>query len=130
MLFRKSTVLLNRKECTARLKKQADTMLERSVKRFKPAEVGDNVLVPVPDVDRGRGEFRNIKGIVTNDNGNGCYSIGTTEGTLKQAYCRAETNLFLHRLNSLELMTYKINWYTFFYKKQVYKKLGLSLSKT
>ena len=85
---RKSTVLLNRKECTARLKKQADTMLERSVKRFKPAEVGDNVLVPVPDVDRGRGEFRNIKGIVTNDNGNGCYSIGTTEGTLKQAYCR------------------------------------------
>ena len=63
-------------------------MLERSLKRFKPAEVGDNVLVPVPDVDRGRGEFRNIKGIVTSDNGNGCYSIGTTEGMLKQAYCR------------------------------------------
>ena len=33
---------------------QADKMLEISKKRFKPAESGENVNVPVPDVDRGK----------------------------------------------------------------------------
>ena len=33
---------------------QANKMLERSKKRFKPAEDGDNVNVPIPEVDRGR----------------------------------------------------------------------------
>ena len=33
---------------------QADKMLEHSAKRFKPAMVGDTVLVPIPDLDRGR----------------------------------------------------------------------------
>ena len=63
-------------------------MIDASVKRFKPAQVGDNVLVPVPDVDSGRGEFRNIKGIVTANQTNGCYTIGTKHGILKQSYSR------------------------------------------
>ena len=33
---------------------QADKMLERSSKRFKPAKCGENVNDPVPDVDRGK----------------------------------------------------------------------------
>ena len=70
------------------LGKQAEKMKEASIKRFKPADVGDNVVVPLPDVDRGRGEFRNIRGVVTGVEGNGCYTIGTGEGTLKQQYTR------------------------------------------
>ena len=39
-------------------------MLIKSTHRFEPAAVGTTVMVPVPDVDRGRCEFRNIKAIV------------------------------------------------------------------
>jgi hypothetical protein len=35
---------------------QANKMLELSNERFKPAETDDTVLVPIPDLDRGRGE--------------------------------------------------------------------------
>ena len=43
---------------------QAHKMVEYSTKRFKPAEVGDTVLVPIPDVDRERCEYPNLKAIV------------------------------------------------------------------
>ncbi len=36
--------------------KQAERMLDKSAKCFKPAEVGDNVVVNVPSVDQGRGD--------------------------------------------------------------------------
>ena len=58
-------------------------------KRFKPS-VGENVLVPVPEVDRGRTDFRNVAGIITNVGSDGTYSIGTSEGTLKQPYVRSQ----------------------------------------
>ena len=41
-------------------KRQAENMISAIVKRFKPAEKGNNVMIPVPDVDRGRAEFRNV----------------------------------------------------------------------
>ena len=43
---------------------QANRMLENSAKRFKPAAVGDTVLVPIPDLDRGRCEYPNLKAVV------------------------------------------------------------------
>ncbi len=46
-------------------------MLETSTKRFKPAEVGDTVMVPIPDADRGRAEFRNAKAVVVSVEENG-----------------------------------------------------------
>ena len=70
----------------------------------KTAEVGDNVLVPIPDVDRRRGEFRNIEGIITVNQTNGCYTIGTKHGTLKQPYCRNQfipTNASLLQLGDV-----------------------------
>ena len=47
-------------------------------------------MVPIPDVDRGRAEFRNIAGVVTSVDDNGSYTIGTNQGTLKGKYTRAE----------------------------------------
>ena len=70
--------------------KQSESMLSFTAKRFKPADVGDNVLVPVPDVDRGRADFRNVKGIITKCGNDGTYKIGTSHGTLKQQYTRAQ----------------------------------------
>ena len=36
-------------------------MVKRSRIDLKVTEVGDNVAVPIPMVDRGRGDLRNIK---------------------------------------------------------------------
>ena len=63
-------------------------MLVNSAKRFKPAEVGNTVMVLIPDVDRGRADFKNIKAIVLSVNGDGMYQLGTEFGTLDQMYSR------------------------------------------
>jgi hypothetical protein len=39
---------------------QAEKMKFRSINKFPPASIGDTVRVTVPDVDRGRGDLRNI----------------------------------------------------------------------
>lgn len=44
--------------------KQAEKMLKNSGKRFPPQEIGATVMVPIPDVDRGRAEFGNVKTVV------------------------------------------------------------------
>ena len=85
---RKNAASAKRKGCKENLQKQSVKMIEASNKRFKPAQIGDNVLVPIPDVDKGRTDFRNICGVVTKVNGDGCYTIGTEQGILKQAYTR------------------------------------------
>ena len=89
LCFRSYETKRKREQCKENLTQQAKKMIDETVKKFKPAEVGDNVLVPIPDVDRGRGEiFRNIKGIITINQTIGCYTIGTKHGILKQPYCR------------------------------------------
>ena len=45
-------------------------------------------MVPIPDVDRGRADLRNIKAIVKKVNGDGMYELGTEFGTLEQLYSR------------------------------------------
>ena len=45
-------------------RKQAEKMCEQSAKRFKSAKIGDTVMVPLPNVDRGKGDFRNIEAFV------------------------------------------------------------------
>jgi len=40
--------------------KQADEMVSRSNRILRPVNVGDNVLVPIANVDRGRREFDNF----------------------------------------------------------------------
>ena len=84
--------LIVAERCGAKLNqvKQSESMLSSTAKGFKPADVGDNVLVPVPDVDRGRADFRNVKGIITKCGNDGTYKIGTSHGTLKQQYTRAQ----------------------------------------
>ncbi|KAF0726661.1 SCAN domain-containing protein 3-like [Aphis craccivora] len=50
----------NRKKAKQNLENQAIKMKTWSDKKLKPAEVGATVRVPVPDVDKGRGDARNI----------------------------------------------------------------------
>ena len=67
---------------------QAEAMLKQSAKRYKPAQTGDSVMVPIPDVDRGRADFLNLKGVVMEANSSGLYKIGTEHGILNQLYSR------------------------------------------
>ena len=62
LLCHKQAQIFSQREGAKRKQQdQADKMLERSAKRFKEAEVGDTVLVPIPDLDRGRCEYPKFK---------------------------------------------------------------------
>ncbi|EDV19080.1 uncharacterized protein TRIADDRAFT_62470 [Trichoplax adhaerens] len=69
---------------------QAQRMLRNSAKRFKPIAVGKTVMVPVPEVDRGRTDFRNITAVVMEVDEHAMYKLGTTSGILKQRYTRTQ----------------------------------------
>jgi hypothetical protein len=54
---------------------------------LKEVNVGDNILIPIPAVDRAKSDFRNMVGVVM-DESNGFYTIGTRDGVLSQKYIR------------------------------------------
>ena len=61
-------------------------------------ETGDNVTVPVPLVDRGRGDPKNILGIVQQRDENDMYIIADRGGILKGKYSRNQFDLCAFRL--------------------------------
>ena len=66
---------------------QAESMKNSSNMRFPPASTGSSVLIPIPDVDRQRCDFRNVQGVVTySEDGN--YTIGIKHGVLDGKYMR------------------------------------------
>uniref|UniRef100_A0AC35FV57 Uncharacterized protein n=1 Tax=Panagrolaimus sp. PS1159 TaxID=55785 RepID=A0AC35FV57_9BILA len=68
------SIKTNRKSARRAAKKQADQMLEASNKRFATLKAGDNVRIPLPDVDRGKTDHRNIMGVVMEEN-NGLFFL-------------------------------------------------------
>ncbi|XP_037779415.1 SCAN domain-containing protein 3-like [Penaeus monodon] len=78
---------------------QAERMVKRSRLDFKVGEPGDNVAVPIPAVDRGRGDPRNILGVIVNrDLDNDQYKIAVKSGVLKGQYSRNQFDLCPQRL--------------------------------
>ena len=72
---------------------QADKMLQQSNKRFKPAEKGENVNVPIPEVDRGRLDPPNFTAVVQeHDSETGLYTLETKAGTLNTRFSRNQFN--------------------------------------
>ena len=82
--------------------KQQDRMLNTASKRFKHAEVGDSVLIPIsqPDKIQSLGP-RNILGCITSRD-DSSYSIGTIQGTQAVNYSRFQFELCPTKLMSLE----------------------------
>lgn len=68
---------------------QAEKMVVRSNRILRPVSVGDNVLIPIPNVDRGRGDPRNILCCVLEDK-DGNYTLGTNYGTLNSQFARSQ----------------------------------------
>ena len=86
---RKESIGQQRNAAKRKQMESAKKMVEKSVKRFRPAEVGDTVLVPTPDVDRCKIDRPQIAAIVLNkDNNSGMFQLGTRHGKLDQLYAR------------------------------------------
>ena len=45
-----------------------------------PADVGGNIILPTPDVNRAKADLRNLVGVVLEWSEDGLYMIGTKEG--------------------------------------------------
>jgi len=58
--------------------------------RLPAVDVGTNVVIRVPDLDRGRLAPRNILAVVVDVNSSGLYLLGTKEGQLERLYVRSE----------------------------------------
>ncbi|KAF2886626.1 hypothetical protein ILUMI_19548 [Ignelater luminosus] len=76
----------HRSESAKSLKKQAAGMLQLSCSNSK-VEIGQNVLVKIPDVARERLAFRNILAVVLSEREN-LYQLGTSAGVLEKLYAR------------------------------------------
>ena len=77
---------------------QAERMVKRSRIDLKAGEVGDNVAVPIPMVDRGRGDPRNIIGVIVDRDENDLYRIAVKAGILRTKYSRNQFDLCPQRL--------------------------------
>ena len=70
---------------------QADCMIKRQRIQLETAKEGNTVAVSIPSVDRGRGDPRNILGVITHhDEINDNYKIAVKAGVLKGVYSRSQ----------------------------------------
>ena len=67
---------------------QAERMVKRSRIVFSSVQIGSNVTMPIPSVDRGRADPRNIIGVVTECSDNELYTIAIKGGILDRKYSR------------------------------------------
>jgi hypothetical protein len=64
------------------MKRQATRMRNLSERILSDVDIGTNVLIPIPNVDRGKGDPRNVLAVVINKDELG-YKLGTKSGTLR-----------------------------------------------
>ena len=74
-----SNISSARKEAHENLQKQAKRMKLISDATHPPVDVGCNVILPIPDMDRVKADRRNIVGVVPDKNEDGLYKIGTKD---------------------------------------------------
>ncbi|GBO23460.1 hypothetical protein AVEN_18634-1 [Araneus ventricosus] len=77
-------------------------MKMNSEKMFPTNSLGTTVRVPIPDVDKGRGDARNILAVLISVTEDGFYRLGTSEGILKQLYERSQFTLCPENLLRIE----------------------------
>lgn len=87
---RSAAILENRHGAKRHMQEQAEVMLQSASKRlYQPVAVGTNVTVPIPNVDRGRADPRNLLAVVVEED-NGFYRLRTKSGLLQRSYTRSE----------------------------------------
>ncbi|CAG9561120.1 unnamed protein product [Danaus chrysippus] len=93
-------IMTSREAAHQNLKKQARRMTLASDKIHVPVEIGDNVIIQIPDVDRAKANLRNIVRVVLQKDDQDFHKIGTKYAMLDKLYCRSELDKckekFLH----------------------------------
>ena len=69
---------------------KAQKMVSLSNSRLPAVDIGTNVVIRVPELDRGRLAPRNVPAVVIDVNTSGLYLLGTKEGLLEQLYACSE----------------------------------------
>ena len=98
----KKEIKRRRIEASAGQLLQAERMVKRSHIQCKPGSPGDNVAVPIPSVDRGRGDPRNILGVILYRDKRDQYRIAVKSGILKGLYSRNQFDLCPQKLLTLD----------------------------
>jgi hypothetical protein len=86
------TITVERNEASESMRRQASRMRSRSEKILTEVAIGDNVLIPIPNVDRGRGDPRNVMAVILSEEEHG-YRLGTKGGVLRGLYTRNQFEL-------------------------------------
>jgi hypothetical protein len=73
---------------------QADSLTKNTKTKLTVLSKGDNVIIPIPSVDRDPVDERNTKGVVMNVNEHGGYKIGTKVGQIKGYMSRNQVQFF------------------------------------
>ena len=74
--------------------RQIERMVKQSVKKVRTFDVGDNIVLPIPEVDK-RSPFdpSNLPGVILNRSEEGVYRIGTSAGRLDRCYIGTEFDI-------------------------------------
>ena len=98
-----SQINVRRREAAIAQTSQAERMVKRSHLDLRADQQGDNVAVPVPLVDRGRGDARNILGVIIDRREDtDQYRIAVKAGILSGMYSRNQFDLCPGRLLSTD----------------------------
>ncbi|XP_050065514.1 KRAB-A domain-containing protein 2-like [Aphis gossypii] len=78
----------NKKLAVSSLHHQAKRMKTDSILKYPVVSIGTNVMLPVPEVDRSKGDSRNIIGVIMEVTTDDLYKIGTKNGIIAQLFSR------------------------------------------
>ena len=95
---RRQQIVEQRKRARISQLTQAERMVKRSRVELKSAEIGDNVAIPIPMVDRGRGDPRNILGVILDRDELNMYTIAVKSGIISSKYSRNQFDLCPQKL--------------------------------
>jgi len=82
LCVRKNRINTEREGAKSGQEQQAQRMVSLSNSRLPAVGIGTNVVIRVPDLDRGRLAPRNVLAVVVDINTSGLYLLGTKEGLL------------------------------------------------
>jgi hypothetical protein len=89
LCLRKNGVIIER-EGVKSGQEQAKKMVFLSNSRLPAVDIGTNVVIRVPDLDRGCLALRNVIAVVVDVNLSELYLLGTKEGQLERPYAHNE----------------------------------------
>ena len=90
LCVRKNRIKTEREGAKPGQEQRAQKMVSLSNSRLPAVDIGTNVEVRVPDLDRGPLVPRNVLAVVIDVSSSGLYLLGTKEGLLERLYARNE----------------------------------------